>query len=141
MRTSKLTLAAAALLALEGIALVVIALIEVLGLSRGDAASLPSALALIALTAIGGLGLVGLAFAVLRGRSWGRSGGVVLQILAIATALSALGVRPFPALFVLGVAIPGAVGLVLLLLVARREGLTARNRFADDADRAGADPS
>ena len=96
MRVSRLTIAAAAVLALEAAALLVIALIESFGLGAGDASSLPSALALIVLTAIGAVGLGAFAFAVLRGRSLGRSGGMVVQILAIAVALSALGVRPFP---------------------------------------------
>ncbi|MDA4894301.1 MULTISPECIES: hypothetical protein [Microbacterium] len=138
MRASKLTIVTAALLALEGIALVVIALIEAFQLGAGDAASLPSALALIVLTAIGGLGLVAMAIAVLRGRSWGRSGGMVLQILAVATALSALSVRPFPTAFVLAVGVPGALGIVLLFLLTRREGPRARRRFLEEPD--GQDP-
>ncbi|MDR6866374.1 hypothetical protein J2Y69_000966 [Microbacterium resistens] len=122
MRASKLSVAAATLLALEGLALIVVALVEVFGLSAGDASSLPSALALIALTVIGGVGLVCLGVAVLRGRSWGRSGGMVLQIIAVATAASALGVRPFPTMFVLGLAVPGLIGAILLFLVSQREG-------------------
>jgi len=137
MRASKLTVAASTLLALEGAALIVVALVEVFGLSAGDAALLPSALALVVLTVIGGAGLVGLGLAVLRGRSWGRSGGMVLQIIAVAMAMSALGVRPFPALFVLALAIPGVAGAVLLFLVSRREGpsrLRGRDGESDDAD-------
>lgn len=137
MRASKLTVAASTLLALEGAALLVVALVEVFGLSAGDAVLLPSALALIALTVIGGAGLIGLGVAVFRGRSWGRSGGMVLQIIAVAMAMSALGVRPFPVLFFLALAIPGAVGAVLLFLVSRSEGPRSRLRgdeFADDAD-------
>ncbi|MGN8027848.1 hypothetical protein [Microbacterium sp. 22242] len=131
MRASALTTAAAAVLALEALALLVIALIEAFGLGAGDAASLPSALGLIGLTAVGAVLLGALAFAVLRGRSSGRSGGLVVQILAIAIALSSLGVRPFPAVFVFSLAIPGAVGAVLLFLVARREGAAARRQFAE----------
>ncbi|MDQ4215440.1 hypothetical protein [Microbacterium capsulatum] len=128
MRASRLTIAAASLLALEAVALLVLALVEVFGLSEGDAASLPSALALIALTAVGAVGLGALAFAVLRRRSFGRSGGLVVQVIAILIALSALGVRPFPALFVGALGIPGLIGAVLLLVLARREGAEARRR-------------
>ncbi|MBS1675540.1 MAG: hypothetical protein JSS74_16415 [Actinobacteria bacterium] len=126
MRTSRLTIAAAGLLALEAVALLVIALTEVFGLSAGGAYSPPSALGLIGLTVVGAVGLGALAVAVLRGHSFGRSGGLVVQILAIATALSALGVQPFPAGFVLSLAIPGAIGAVLLILLIKREGEAAR---------------
>ena len=128
MRPSRLTIAAAAVLALEGVALLVITLMEVFGLSSGAATSLPSALGLIGLSAVGAVGLAVLAVAVLRERSFGRSGGMVVQILAIAVGLSALTVRPFPALFVLALLIPGAVGAVLLFLLTRRAGLEARRR-------------
>jgi hypothetical protein len=120
MRPSRLTIAAAAVLALEAAALLVVTLGEVFGLSSGAAASLPSALGLIGLSAVGAVGLAALAYAVLRGRSFGRSGGMVVQILAIAVALSALTVRPFPVLFVLALLIPGAIGAVLLFLLTRR---------------------
>ena len=130
MRPSRLTIAAAAVLGLEAAALLVVTLMEVFGLSSGAATSLPSALGLIGLSAIGALGLAALAVAVLRGRSFGRSGGMVVQILAIAVALSAIGVRPFPAVFVLSLLIPGVVGAVLLLVLTRRAGTEAR-RSAD----------
>ncbi|MFB7843380.1 hypothetical protein [Microbacterium sp. NPDC056052] len=130
MRPSRLTIAAAAVLALEAVALLVVTLMEVFGLSSGAATSLPSALGLIGLSAVGAVGLAALAFAVLRGRSFGRSGGMVVQILAIAVALSALTVRPFPVAFVLALLIPGAIGAVLLFLLTRRAGAEAR-RSAD----------
>ena len=62
MRAPGLATAAAAVLALEGAALVVFAIIELMGLGAGDAASLPTAIALIVLTLIGAAAL--LAFAV-----------------------------------------------------------------------------
>lgn len=133
MRPSSLTIAAAALLALEAIALLVITLVEVFGLSSGDAASLPSALGLIGLSVVGAAGLAVLAVAVLRGRSFGRSGGMVAQILAIAVALSAIGVRPFPAVFVLSLLIPAVLGVVMLFVLTRRAGAEARRHAADDA--------
>ncbi|MCE4025755.1 MULTISPECIES: hypothetical protein [unclassified Microbacterium] len=134
MRTSRLTIAAAAVLALEAVALLVVTLMEVFGLSSGAATSLPSALGLIGLSAVGAVGLAALAFAVLRGRSFGRSGGMVVQILAIAVALSALTVRPFPVVFVLALTIPGAIGAVLLFLLTRRAGLDARRADAEQQD-------
>ncbi|MBS1906781.1 MAG: hypothetical protein JST33_09490 [Actinobacteria bacterium] len=136
MRTSRLTIAAAALLFLEAGALLVITLIEVFGLSSGAASSLPAAWGLIGLSAIGAVGIAGLAVAVLRGKSFGRSGGLVVQILGIATGLSAIGAQPFPAAFVLGLVIPGALGGVLLILEARRAAAEARRR---DGETRGAD--
>ncbi|MDR2321828.1 MAG: hypothetical protein LBE60_09290 [Microbacterium sp.] len=130
MRPSRLTIAAAAVLALEALALLVVTLMEVFGLSSGAATSLPSALGLIGLSAVGAVGLGALSFAVLRGRSFGRSGGMVVQILAIAVALSALTVRPFPVVFVLALVVPGAIGAALLFLLTRRAGAEAR-RSAD----------
>ena len=131
MRPSRLTIAAATLLALEALALLVVTLVEVFGLSSGNAASLPSALGLIGLSAVGAVGLGALAYGVLRGRSFGRSGGMVVQILAIAVALSAVGIRPFPTTFVLALLIPAGAGVVMLLLLTRRAGAEARR--LDDA--------
>lgn len=119
MRTSGLTIAAVTVLAVQAGALLVIAVIELLGLSAGTATSLPSALGLIGLTVVGAIGLAVLAAAVLRGHSIGRSGGMVVQILAIAIGLSSSGVRPFPTLFVCALVIPGVIGTVLLILLTR----------------------
>lgn len=134
MRPSTLTIAAAALLALEALALLVITLIEVFGMSSGGATSLPSAFGLIGLSAVGAVGLAVLAFAVLRGRSFGRSGGMVAQILAIAVALSAIGVRPFPTVFVLSLLIPAVSGAVMLFLLTRQAGAEARRRTDSGSD-------
>ncbi|WP_243224898.1 hypothetical protein [Microbacterium sp. CIAB417] len=124
MHAPGLARAAAAVLALEGAALLVIALMEVFGLGSGGAANLATALALIALTLIGAGALVAFAFGALRGRSWARSGGVVLQVLAIALALASLTLQPVPWAFVIAVGAPGVLGLVLLLASARREAPT-----------------
>ncbi len=122
VRSPALATSAAAVLALEGAALVVFAIIELLGLGSGQAASLPTALALIVLTLIGAAALFAFAMGTRRGRTWARSGGVVLQILALALALASLTVQPVPWPFVLGVGLPGLIGLVLLISTSRREG-------------------
>jgi len=122
VRAPGLALAAAAVLAVEGIALVVFALIELFGLGAGDASSLPTALALVVLTLIGAAALLAFAFGTRAGRSWARSGGVVFQVLAVAIALASLTVQPLVWPFVLGVGLPGLVGFVLLLASARAEG-------------------
>ncbi|MBT2485442.1 MULTISPECIES: hypothetical protein [unclassified Microbacterium] len=121
MHAPRLAFAAAALLAAEGAALVVFALIEVAGLGAGDAASLPTAVALIVLTLIGAAALFAFAFGVRAGRSWARSGGVVVQVLAIALALASLTVHPVLWAFTVGVGLPGLLGFALLIASARRE--------------------
>ena len=122
MRAPGLGFAAAAVLALEGIALVVVAFVELVGLGAGDAASRPTAIALIVLTLVGAAGLLAFAWGARAGRSWARSGGVVLQVLAIVIALASLTLQPVPWGFVVGAGIPGLVGFILLIASARREG-------------------
>lgn len=74
VRAPGIALAAAAVLALEAVALLVFAVIELAGLGAGDAASLPTALALIVLTLIGAAALVAFAVGTRSGKSWARSG-------------------------------------------------------------------
>ncbi|MBO0980537.1 hypothetical protein [Microbacterium sp. SD291] len=121
MRAPRLALAAAAVLAAEGAALVVFALIEMVGLGAGDAASLPTALALIVLTLIGAAALFAFAVGTRAGRSWARSGGVVFQVLAVALALAALTLQPVSWPFVIGVGLPGVLCFALLIASARAE--------------------
>jgi len=128
VRSPRLAVAASAVLAAEGAALVVFALIELFGLSAGDAASLPTALALIVLTLIGAGALFAFAVGVRRGRSWARSGGVVFQVLAVALALASLTVQPVIWLFVVAVGVPGVLGFVLLIASARAEGARESER-------------
>ena len=122
MRAPGLALAASAGLAAEGAALLVFAVIELAGLGAGDAASLPTALALIVLTLIGSVALFAFAFGARRGRSWARSGGVVFQVLAVALALASLTVQPIAWAFTLAVGLPALLGFALLIASARREG-------------------
>lgn len=123
MRAPGLALAAAAVLALEGVVLVVFAAIELGGLGAGDAASLPTAIALIVLTLIGAACLFAFAAGTRAGRSWARSGGVVFHVLAMALALASLTLQPILWAFTAGVGIPGIVGFALLIASARRESV------------------
>lgn len=122
MRAPGLALAAAVVLAAEGAALLVFAVIELAGLGAGDAASLPTALALIVLTLIGAAALIAFAIGTRAGRSWARSGGVVFQVLAVALALASLTLQPISWPFTLSVGLPGLLGFALLIASARREG-------------------
>lgn len=121
MRSPALALAAAAILALEALALVVFALIEIVGLGSGDAASLPSAIALIVLTLLGAAALAAFAIGTRTGRSWARSGGIVFQVLAIALALASLTIQPVSWVFTLAVGLPGLLCFVLLIATTRAE--------------------
>ncbi|WP_206476641.1 hypothetical protein [Microbacterium sp. KRD172] len=132
MRSPRLATVAAALLALEGVALTVVALIELVGLGAGEAASLPTAIALIVLTLIGAAALFAFALGTRRGRTWARSGGVVLQVLAVALALASLTVQPVLWAFVLGVGLPGTIGFLLLIASARSESVGSMQEPAED---------
>ncbi|MGM7697327.1 hypothetical protein [Microbacterium sp. A84] len=132
MHSPVLAAAAAAVLALEGAVLTVLMVMEFIGLGSGDAASLPTAIALIVLTLIGAVALFAFAVGTRRGYMWARSGGVVLQILAIALALASLTVPPVAWAFVLGVGIPGLLGLILLVASTRKESIRTDEPTQDD---------
>ncbi len=121
MNAPRLARAAALVLALEGAALVIIALAELIGLGSGEASIVSTAIALAVLTLVGAVALISFGYGTLKGRSWARSGGVVLQILAVVIALANLTLDPVNWFFVLGTGIPGIIGLVLLLASARKE--------------------
>jgi hypothetical protein len=121
VRAPGLALAAATVLTAEGAALMVVAVIELTGIGAGDAASVPTAIALTVLTLIGAAALFAFAWGARAGRSWARSGGVVFQILAVVIALASLTLQPVPWAFVLGAGLPGLLGFVLLIASTRRE--------------------
>jgi hypothetical protein len=121
VRSPGLALAASAVLAAEGAALIVFALIEIVGLGAGDAASLPTALALIVLTLLGAAALIAFAIGTRTGRSWARSGGVVFQVLAIALALASLTLQPVAWAFTVGVGLPALLCFALLIASTRAE--------------------
>lgn len=123
MRAPGLALTAAVVLTLEGAALLVFAVIELMGLGAGDATSLPTAIALTVLTLIGAACLLAFAAGVRRGRSWARSGGVVFQVLAVVLALASLTLQPVTWAFTLGLGLPGLLGFVLLIASARAESV------------------
>jgi cytochrome bd-type quinol oxidase subunit 1 len=111
--------AAAILLGIEGLVLMALAGWEIVALVSGDLDSLSSSIALIVLTVVGACAVIAFAVAAWRGASWGRSGGIVTQLLAIAVAAGALtGPDPQVAAAVL-IAVPAVAGLVLLVAAAR----------------------
>lgn len=111
---------AAALLALEALVLLAIAAWEVVALVTSGAGSIPSALALVAMTLIGVVGVGAFAWGTYTGRSWGRSGGIVAQLLAIAVAVgSVTGAYVHPVIAV-AIGVPAVIVLVFLVLSSRR---------------------
>ncbi|GAA2984655.1 multisubunit Na+/H+ antiporter MnhF subunit [Microbacterium terrae] len=119
MRTNASGTAAAAIVALEGIGIAVLAVRELFALSAGDTGSVESAIALLVLTVIGAVAVLAFAVAILADRSWGRSGGIVTQALILAVAGGAATGAYAEPLIGLVLAVPAVAGLVLLLLAVR----------------------
>ncbi len=104
----------------EGIALFVLALWQVLSVVVDDTDSLASALALIVLTILGAAAVAAFGAGVLRGRSWGRSGGIVTQLLILAVAGgAATGAYAHP-LTGAEIGVPAVIVLILLALAVVR---------------------
>lgn len=122
MRPSGPALAAAAILTIEGIALGAVCAIELVALGAGQASSTIGGLALIVLTLIAAVALVAFAYGVLKRLSWARSGGILLQVLALALALASLTVQPVQWAFTLGLGVLGAAGLAALIATVRKDG-------------------
>lgn len=113
---------AATLVALEGAALVCLSGWEVVALAGGDSGSTTSAVALLVLTLVGSAAVIAFAVATARGQSWGRSGGVVTQLLILAVAAGALtGVVAQPGT-ALALAVPAIVTFAVLIAASRRAG-------------------
>ena len=125
MPTHTLSRVAAVLTGLEGLALAALAAWQVVALVSGDTVSIESSIALIVLTAVGAAAVIAFGVAIGRGRSWGRSGGVVTQLLILAVALgAATGAYAHP-LTGLMIAVPAFVVLVVIVLAALTTGRAA----------------
>lgn len=117
---------ASIIVALEGAAIAGLVIWQIAALISGDTVSVESALALIVLTAVGAVVVLAFAVAIWRRQSWGRSGGIVTQLLILAVALGAVtGAYGHP-LTGAALAAPALVALVLLILAVRRAGQDAR---------------
>lgn len=125
---------AAGVLGLEALALLVVAGWELVALVGGDTGDVASAIALIVLTVVGAVAVAAFAVAVWRARSWGRSGGIVTQLLILSVALGAItGASPAVGTAVL-LAVPAAIGLVVLILAVRVAGARGREEAGDAGD-------
>ncbi|WP_345546703.1 histidine kinase [Microbacterium jejuense] len=117
---------AAVLVGLEGVGILALVVWQIVEILRGDTDSIASALALVVLSVVGAVAVIAFAVATWRGQSWGRSGGIVTQLLILAVALGAItGAFAAPGI-ALALAIPAAVVLVLLILAVRDAGRAAR---------------
>ncbi len=131
-RTYPAARAAAIIVGLEGAAVIVLVTIQALALFGGDAGDVTSGIALIVLTAVGAAALLAFAVAIARDQSWGRSGGIVSQLLILAVALGAVtGAYAHP-LVALALALPAVVALVLLFVAVRRAAADRVEREAHD---------
>ncbi|MCO5953326.1 histidine kinase [Microbacterium yannicii] len=114
------------LVGLEGLGLAALTVREVIAIATGDTKSIGSAVALAALTLVGAAAVVAFAVAIWLGQSWGRSGGIVAQLLILAVALgAATGSFADPSI-AWALAIPALIVLVLLVLAVRDAGRAAR---------------
>ncbi|MEH3088107.1 MAG: histidine kinase [Microbacterium arborescens] len=120
MATSVVERLAGAVLLAEALALLAVVGWEIVALVTGDSLDAPSSIALIVLTAVGAAALAAFAVSVWRGVSWGRSGGIVAQLLILAVALGAATGQYADAATAVIIAVPGVIGFVLLLAAARR---------------------
>lgn len=127
MRTNAVARLAALLVGLEGVALVALVVWQIVAMASGDTGSPESAVALIVLTLVGAVAVLAFAVAIWRGRSWGRSGGIVTQALILAVAVgAATGAYAHPSTALI-LAVPAVAALVLLLLAARDAGRDERD--------------
>jgi hypothetical protein len=126
MSTSPVGRVAAALVAVEGLGLVALVLWQIAAIAAGDTEVLQTSIALIVLTVAGAAAVIAFAVAVWRDQSWGRSGGIVTQLLILAVSLGAATGEYAHPLTALAIAAPALLALVLLVLAVRESA--ARDR-------------
>jgi multisubunit Na+/H+ antiporter MnhF subunit len=126
MRTTGVEKTAASLVGIEALGLALLLIWQIVALASGDTGSVESAIALAVLTAVGCAAVAAFAVAVWRDESWGRSGGIVVQLLLLAVALGAVTGSYAHPVTALALALPAlAAGGCLVAAVrasARRRG-------------------
>ena len=120
MSTSPLARAVAVLVGLEALGVVAVAVWQVVALAGGDTESVLSAVALIVLTVLGAIAVGAFAVGIWRGWSWGRSGGLVTQLMIAAVAVGAMTGTDAHPLIGVALIVPPLLIFVLLIVVARR---------------------
>lgn len=126
MRTTTLAGTAAVLVGLEGIGLVALVVWQIAAIVRGDTGAIETAIALIVLTAAGAAAVLAFAVAIWRVQSWGRSGGIVAQLLILAVALGAATGAYAAPVVALAIGAPAVVTLVVLVLAVRDAARSGR---------------
>lgn len=116
----------AIILAVECVGLLVLAGVQVVDLAVGDVRDAVSGIALIVLTVMGAAAVGAFAAATWRGASWGRSGGIVTQLMILAIALGAVSGAYAQPLTGFLLAVPAIAGFVVLLLAVRQAGASRR---------------
>jgi hypothetical protein len=127
MRTSASGYAASIVVGIEGIGIAALVVWQILALVAGDTGSLASSIALVVLTAVGAVAVLAFAVAIWRDRSWGRSGGIVTQVLILAVALGAATGAYAEPMSALVLAAPAIVALVLLVFAVHAAGRVAKD--------------
>lgn len=122
MATTLLARAASVLVGLEALGVLAVAVWQVIAVAGGDTDSAVSSIALLVLTVVGAVAVGAFAIGIWRGWSWGRSGGIVTQLLIIAVAVGAMTGAGADPLLGIGLIIPALIVFVLLVLVIRRAG-------------------
>ena len=109
--------AVAALVAVEGLLLLLGGVVEVAGAALGDPTDPAGTIVLGILALAAGVALGLVARGLLRGRRWARSPALLTQLIVVPVAWEAVGPRP---LLALPLVIAAALGAVLLLRMGAR---------------------
>lgn len=113
---------ASALLALEAIGVVVLAGWQLVELVTNEPASIATSIALFVMTLIAAFAVFAFARGVWGGRSWGRSGGIVTQVLIFAVALGGIQGGAAHWGIAASLAAPAILTFVVLILASRPAG-------------------
>lgn len=119
MTTNAALRTAGTIVGLEALGLAGLAAWQVVAWAGGDVGSPVTAAALLVMTVVAAVALGAVAVAILRGRAWGRSGGIVAQLLIGAVALGALTGSYAHPMIALALAAPAIAAFALLLIGSR----------------------
>lgn len=134
MRPHPVSIAAAILVALEAVGLGVLAVAQIGEILAGHSAEIATGIALLVLTIVMAAGVAAFAYGIFREKTWGRSGGIVTQILILSVALGAATGTFYdhPAMGA-AIAAPGVLGLVLIIASSRKRPEQRVRDTGDDA--------
>lgn len=132
MRGGGVRICSVVLLGAEALGVLALAIWQIVAVVMDDVLDVVSAVALIVFTVVAAVVVGAFAVGVSAEQSWGRSGGIVVQLMILAVALgAATGSYAHPAIAA-ALAAPALVTLGLLIVLARRSN--ARRRDVDGID-------